>query len=75
MKQRLEKFYGCQTEPSALCINCEYYDGGGLRQSGVPFSLHGDCLNSRSPRFQTTADQTCKEFFPCSTRWPDSDHD
>lgn len=61
-------------EPEALCRNCEYADFGGIKADGEPASLHGDCHNSESPRFETTADETCIKFFPCSARWPDADH-
>jgi hypothetical protein len=33
------------------CATCEYFD-----------AHNGDCLNSHSPRFQTTADQTCNAW-------------
>lgn len=70
------KFFDDGIEPDALCRNCEYFDGGGLGADGVPINFEGDCLNgSKSSRFQTNQDQTCTGFWPCSTRWPDCDHD
>lgn len=39
-----------------VCANCEYFD-----------RFHGDCLNPRSPRFQTEAQSTCNAFFPSTT--------
>ena len=48
--------------------------GGGLDVKGNPVKNHGDCGNRSSPRFTTTADDVCNQFFPCSTRWPDADH-
>lgn len=74
MKPDLEKFFDQDIEPVARCRNCEYYDGGGLTIEGNPVSDHGDCGNSASPFFTTDASNTCKHFFPCSTRWPDADH-
>lgn len=59
-------------EPQAKCGNCEYFDGGGLID-GVPIHADGDCRNSRSPRFTTSIHETCKQFFPCTTRWPYAD--
>ena len=53
-----------------ICQNCEYFDGGGMGLDGIPINFHGDCHNSVSGRFQTDQDQTCKGFFPCSTRFP-----
>lgn len=50
------------------CAFCEFFDGGGLARvaeaigTGTP--IPGDCLNSRSPRFQTTSHGTCDEFYP-----------
>lgn len=50
-----------------ICSYCEYFDAGGLakaersRASGE--LLHGDCLNSLSPRFETTSAMTCDHFF------------
>jgi len=75
IKGQLTEFFDQEIEPKALCRNCEYFDGGGLGIDGVPKDFHGDCLNRHSsPRFETTQDDTCKGFFPCSTRWPDADH-
>jgi len=72
----LENFFDQEIEPRPLCGNCEYYDGGGLRHDGNPIKIQGgDCTNRSSPRFQTTANDSCSKFFPCSTRWPDADHD
>lgn len=34
------------------CATCEYFD-----------AHNGDCHNRYSPRFQTTADQTCNAWF------------
>lgn len=72
---RPTEFFGDLIEPKAICRNCEYFDGGGLSATGDPINENGDCLNRLSPRFTTTSDQTCSKFFPCSTRWPDADHD
>lgn len=70
----LEQFFDQEIEPKALCRNCEYFDGGGLDAKGNPINQAGDCHNSQSGRFQTTADDTCgRFFFPCSTRWPNAD--
>lgn len=46
-------------EPRYICADCEYFD-----------RHNGDCLNSLSPRFQTTAEQTCAKFYPDTTLWP-----
>lgn len=74
MNVPLSKFHDREIEPGPLCRNCEYFDGGGLGTDGVPIMHDGDCLNGRSSRFQTTAEDTCRQFFPCSTRWPEADH-
>lgn len=72
----LEKFFDQDVEPEPLCRNCEYFDGGGLLPDGNPKNTHGDCHNPASGRFTTSADESCVFFFwPCSTRWPDCDHD
>jgi hypothetical protein len=71
----LEKFFDQAIEPAAICRNCEYYDGGGLRPDGSPLSELGDCLNRQSDKFNTTGSSTCAKFWPCSTRWPGCDHD
>lgn len=69
------QFFDGDIEPDPLCRNCEYFDGGGLGADGVPINFEGDCGNRHSsPRFTTNQDQTCKGFWPCSTRWPDADH-
>lgn len=70
----LSNFFDQAIEPKALCRNCEYFDGGGLTSHGDPVKDNGDCLCRNSPFFTTTAQNTCKKFFPCSTRWPDADH-
>src|SRR5687767_617759 len=70
----LEKFFDRDIEPEPLCRNCESFDGGGLTPEGVPVWDHGDCNNKASPFFQTSVGNTCRHFFPCSTRWPDADH-
>jgi len=50
-----------------LCLYCEFFDGGGgskvksSRETGK--LLHGDCLNFKSPRFETTSAKTCSVFF------------
>lgn len=75
MKRAPEKFFDTLIEPKALCRNCEYFDGGGLMKDGQPKNMHGDCHNARAPRFTTTRDDTCNQFWPCSTRWPDADSD
>ena len=50
----------------STCAYCEYFDGGGeaaVRRAQTTGSvLQGDCLNSRSPRFQTSGADTCPEF-------------
>lgn len=71
----LEKFFDQLIEPAAICRNCEYFDGDGLGRDGVPINFEGDCGNSCAPAFQTNQDKTCKQFWPCSTRWPDADCD
>lgn len=71
----LTEFFDQDTEPKAICRNCEYFDGGGITPAGQPKNDSGDCLNRASPRFTTTAEQTCEKFWPCSTRWPHADHD
>lgn len=49
-----------------ICLTCEYFDGGGqklvndAKLSGEP--LHGDCLCSASPRFQTWSNQFCIQW-------------
>ena len=52
---------------SFSCAYCEYFDGGGIRKvehaRKTGETLHGDCLNSLSPRFQTYASQTCDHFY------------
>lgn len=70
----LEKFFDSDIEPEAKCRNCEYFDGGGLTVEGTNVQDDGDCRNWRSPYFTTSGGQTCKQFFPCTTRWPDADH-
>lgn len=49
------------------CVHCEYFDGGGARKVERAIAsgevLHGDCLNSLSPRFETTSAMTCDHFF------------
>jgi hypothetical protein len=57
-----------EIEAEKRCSFCEYFDGGGLarvleaREKGA--ELGGDCLNSRSPRLQTTSLGTCEHFYP-----------
>lgn len=58
-----------QTRHRAQCGKCEFFDGGGRRPDGEPVSLHGDCHNPASGRFQTMAHDWCKSFFPDTTRW------
>ena len=70
----LVKFFDQEVEPEPICRNCEYFDGGGLEIDGSPRNLTDDCLNRQAPFFQTSAGNTCRHFFPCSTRWPDADH-
>lgn len=41
------------------CRDCEYFDQGTAGKDG-----HSDCLNRRSPRFQTYANWTCGFFYP-----------
>lgn len=72
---RPAKFFDDAIEPAPKCRNCEYFDGGGLSPEGSPIREHGDCLNRQSLRWQTSADDGCDKFFPCSTRWPGADHD
>lgn len=72
---QLEQFFDADIEPAALCRNCEYYSGNGLLPTGEPRESSGDCLNKAAPRFQTTVNDTCTKFFPCSVRWPDADHE
>ena len=54
-----------------ICGTCEYFDGGGenaVRQSVESNSLLlGDCLNRRSPRFQTDCHDTCPVWTRSST--------
>jgi hypothetical protein len=73
---RLTEFFDQLTEPKPICGNCEYFDGGGMRPDGTWLYRQGDCHNSHSSnRWTTSHDETCKGFWPCSTRWPDCDHD
>lgn len=55
-----------------VCVNCEYFDGGGQRKveqaRKTGNTLGGDCLNPGSSRFETKSDQTCPVFFPDSSR-------
>lgn len=74
-RSKLTKFFDQDIEPAAICRNCESFDGGGLGQDGVPINFEGDCLNQDSPCFTTNQDSSCRKFFPCSTRWPNADHD
>lgn len=54
-----------------ICRNCEHFDGGGLDKQGEPKNQHGDCHNTISGRFTTSAGDGCeKGFYPCTTRWP-----
>ncbi len=51
-----------------ICAYCEHFDGGGeklVRTAREEHAkvLHGDCLCNRSPRFETTSDETCNYFF------------
>ena len=59
-----------------LCVNCEYFDGGGLKKvldaRVYGEVLHGDCGNSKAPNFETRSIDTCQEFYPDSTTWPDT---
>jgi hypothetical protein len=71
---RPAKFFDQKIEPAPICRNCEYFDGGGLDAAGIPKNQNGDCLNKQSPNFVINASDTCRHFFPCSTRWPDADH-
>ncbi len=54
-----------------ICAHCEFFDGGGQRRveqaRKTGDTLGGDCLNPRSPRFETKSDQTCPVFFLDST--------
>ena len=72
---RLTEFFDQLMEPRPTCGNCEYFDGGGMRPDGTWMHFEGDCHNNNSDRFQTNQDETCAHFWPCSTRWPDCDHD
>jgi hypothetical protein len=69
------QFFDEGIEPKALCRNCEYYNGNGFLPNGEPREDNGECTNTRAPRFQTTMADTCPQFFPCSLRWPEADHD
>jgi hypothetical protein len=71
----LSKFFDQEIEPAPVCRNCEYFDGGGLGEDGVPINFEGDCLNKSSPHFTNDQDGSCRKFFPCRTRWPEADHD
>lgn len=59
----------------ALCVNCEYFDGGGMakvskaRETMFP-PLHGDCGHRNGPNFETTSTDTCSFFLPDSSTWP-----
>jgi hypothetical protein len=47
-----------------VCRQCEYFDIGAMAMNG-----HGDCLNNRSPRFQTyQSSPACPVFHTSSTR-------
>lgn len=60
-------FEGGYSTNNSTCSFCEYFDGGGMRLvedariKGI--SLVGDCLNSDSPRFQTSSLDTCACFY------------
>jgi hypothetical protein len=61
--------------PERLCRDCEYFDGGGLIKPSDgsperPKDFHGDCHNRLSPRFETTATDTCPQWFADTGRWP-----
>jgi hypothetical protein len=74
VESQLSQFFDDGIEPKPLCRNCEYADFGGIKEDGSAYNKTGDCHNRASPRFTTTLDETCNQFFPCSTRWPDADH-
>lgn len=45
------------------CGECEYFDIGAMSTNG-----HSDCLNNRSPRFQTyNISPACPVFLPDTT--------
>lgn len=71
----LPEFFDADIEPAPLCRNCEYYNGNGIMPNGEPFEASGECTNRSAGRLQTTVNDTCPNFFPCSTRWPNADHD
>lgn len=50
---------GWQERP---CAKCEYFDIGLMGPDG-----ESDCLNSKSPRFQTGKAETCNYWEPSST--------
>ena len=58
----------------ALCMNCEYFDGGGMALVAAAREsydvLHGDCLNRKGPNFETKSTDTCSFFYLDSTTWP-----
>lgn len=60
-----------------LCMNCEYFDGGGLKMVLAARAggdvVHGDCLNSGGPSFETTSADSCSFFYPDSGTWPSDD--
>ncbi len=60
-----------------LCMNCEYFDGGGsktvLAAREGKRVVHGDCLNRRGPRFETRSIDSCAFFFLDSGTWPSDD--
>lgn len=49
------------------CANCEYFDGGGIKPNGQPVEQYGDCLNSASDRFQTSATDVCTHWLKSTT--------
>jgi hypothetical protein len=65
---------------SETCSTCEYFDGGGenavRRAIEGGKSLHGDCLNSGSPRFQTSSDSgACDVYCSESEEWIEGSDD
>jgi hypothetical protein len=45
------------------CATCEFFDGGGLDSNEKWLEQDGDCHNKHSPRFQTSAGNTCSHYF------------
>lgn len=60
-----------------MCMNCEYFDGGGEKEVLAARAgekvVHGDCLNTKGTSFETSSSDSCAFFYPDSVTWPDDD--